>query len=159
MNGTGRKGISWGSVALGWAVAVFAGAVISPILRVLYGLVSEPPVERGEFTAAVVVIAVISGFLGYLIGGYLAARLAGYSGGLNGAMTAVFGMVLGVILAVILAVFGLIFVEGVAMPPANFGLAGEALLAGLILFLVNLFGGFVGGKLGEPSRPDVWRVD
>ena len=159
MNGSERKGISWGSVALGWAVAVIAGAVISPILRVLYGLVSEPPVERGEFTAAVVVIAVVSGFLGYLIGGYVAARLAGYSGGLNGAMTAVFGVVFGVILAVILAVFGLIFVEGVAMPPANFGLAGGALLAGLILFLVNLFGGFVGGTLGEPSRPEVWRVE
>ncbi len=89
----------------------------------------------------------------------MAARLAGYSGGLNGAMTAVFGVVLGVILAVILAVFGLIFVEGVAMPPANFGFARGALLAGLTLFLVNVFGGFVGGKLGEPSRPEVWRVE
>jgi hypothetical protein len=33
------------------------------------------------------------------------------------------------------------------------------LLAGLLLFLVNLFGGYVGGKLGEPSYPDVKRFE
>jgi hypothetical protein len=32
-------------------------------------------------------------------------------------------------------------------------------LASLLLFLVNLFGGYVGGKLGEPSRPEVQRFD
>ncbi len=159
MNGSEHKGVSWGSVALGWVVAVLVGAVISPILRVLYSLVSEPPVERGEFTAAVVVISLVSGFLGYLVGGYVAAKLAGYSGGLHGAITAVFGLILGVILAIVLAVFGIIFAAAVAMPPANFGLAANALLAGLFLFLVNLFGGFVGGKLGEPSRPGVRRLD
>ncbi len=39
------------------------------------------------------------------------------------------------------------------MPQAGFGLVGEALLAGLALFLANLVGGCVGGKLGEPPRP------
>jgi hypothetical protein len=43
------------------------------------------------------------------------------------------------------------------MPPANFGLAGSVLLAGLLLFLVNVFGGYVGGKLGETPRPEVRR--
>jgi hypothetical protein len=33
----------------------------------------------------------------------------------------------------------------------NFGMAGVALIAGLVLFLINLLGGYIGGKLGEPS--------
>ncbi len=150
MNGGASGRVSWRSVASGWAVAALAGVVASAILRALDGFVGQPTVERGELTATVVVISLVSGFLAYLVGGYVAGRSARYSGGLNGAMTAGFGLILGVILAAILAVFGVIFPEGVAMPPACFGLMGEALLAGLILFLVNLFGGYVGGTLGEP---------
>ena len=157
MQGSTRTGIRWGSVALGWLVAVLAGLIISPLLRALYGLVAEPPAERGEFTAAIIVISVLSGFLAYLVGGFVAARSARYSGGLNGAMTAVFGVIVGVVLAAILAVFGVILAEGVAMPPVNFGLAGGALLAGLVLFLVNFFGGYIGGRLGEPSHPEARR--
>ncbi len=133
------------------------GAVISLLLRTLHGVVAEPPVERGEFTAAIVVISLVSGFLAYLVGGFVAAKSARYSGGLNGAMTAVFGVIVGMVLAAIMSIFGVIFAEGVAMPPVNFGLAGSALLAGLILFLINLFGGYVGGELGEPSRPELRR--
>lgn len=144
-------GVAWGAVALGWLVAMCAGVVVSPVLRLLYGLAVEPPLERSEFTTAIVVVSLLSGFLSHLLGGCVAGRLAGGSGGLNGAMTAVFGLILGIILAAALAVFGVVFVEAVALPPATFGLAGAALLADAILFLVNLFGGFVGGKMGEPS--------
>ncbi len=148
----------WGAVGLGWVVAVLAGIVISPILRLLYGLFAEPPVERGEFTAAVVVVSLVSGFLAYLIGGYAAARLAGHAGGKHGALTAVFGLIVGIVLAAVLSLFGVLFVEGVAVPPVGFGLAGAALIAGLLLFLVNLFGGFVGGKLGDPAHPEIKRL-
>ncbi len=150
----GTRETRWGAVAFGWVVAVLAGIVISPILRLLYDLFAEPPVERGELTATLVVISLVSGFLSYLIGGYVAARMARYSGGKHGALTAVFGLILGIILAIVLALFGVVFAEGVAVPPVSFGLAGAAIVAGLVLFMVNLFGGFVGGKLGEPSRLD-----
>lgn len=61
-------------------------------------------------------------------------------------------------------VFALIFAKGFAVLPASFELAdvvpsasfgpsGLALAAGLVLFLVDLVGGFVRGKLGDPSRP------
>ena len=156
MNGNAGKGIRWGSVAMGWLVAAGVGSLISLLLS---GLVDEPPAESGEITASFVVISLVSGFLAYLAGGFLAARSAGYSGGLNGAMTAVFGLIVGLVLGTILAVAGVTFAEGVAMPPANFGLAGGVLLAGLVLFLVNLFGGYVGGKLGEPSRPEIRRLE
>jgi hypothetical protein len=134
-------------------VAVVVGSLISLLLGGLYGLVDGLPAEGGEITASFVVISLVSGFLAYLAGGFAAGRSADYSGGLNGAMTAVFGLVMGTILTIL----GVTFAEGVAMPPANFTLAGGVLLAGLVLFIVNLFGGYVGGKLGEPSRPEVRR--
>lgn len=143
-------GIRWGAVAFGWVLAVLTGIAISTLLRQLYGLIAEPPVERGAFTAAVVVVSLVSGFLSYLVGGYAAARTARRAGGRHGVLTAVFGLIAGVILAIILAFFGTVFEAGVAVPPAAFGPIGSAWAAGLILFLVNLFGGLVGGKLGEP---------
>lgn len=159
---SGKGGTRWGAVTLGWVLAVLTGIVTGTILRQAYGLLADPPVDGGELTATVVVISVVSGFLSYLIGGYAAASMAGHSGGRHGALTAVFGLILGVILAVVLVFFGTVFAEGlvaVAMPPSSFGPIGAAWTAGtLILFLVNLFAGFVGGKLGEPSHPDVKRV-
>lgn len=143
-------GTRWGAVFLGWVVAVFAGLVVSPLLRLLYSSFSEPAVGRGELTATLVVISLVAGFLSYLIGGYVAARAAGRSGGKHGALTAVLGVIVGLALAVVLGLFGIVFAEGAALPPVGFGFAGAALLAGILLFLTNLFGGFVGGKLGEP---------
>ena len=150
MKDEGGQEIRWGAAAMGWIVASAAGVLLSPAIRFLYGLVVEPTVERGEFTSTVVAISLVSGFLAYLLGGYVAGKVAGHSGGLNGAMTAVFGLAVGLVLASVLALFGVLFSEGVTMPPAGFGFAGTALLAGLLLFLVNLLGGYVGGKLGEP---------
>lgn len=149
------SGTRWGAVAVGWIVAALAGVVLSPLLRLLYGLVSEPPLLRGELTAALVVVSLAAGFVSYLAGGYVAAKAAGRSGGKHGALTAVFGLILGIVVAVFLGLFGAVFAEGVALPPASFGVAegSLALAAGLVLFLVNLFGGLIGGRLGEPS-PD-----
>ncbi|ABG03636.1 hypothetical protein Rxyl_0666 [Rubrobacter xylanophilus DSM 9941] len=143
-----RGGIRWGAVALGWLVAVLAGIVISPALRLLYGAAIGPELDRGELTAGLVAVSMGSGFLAYLVGGYAAARMAGGAGGTHGALTAVYGLVVGVVLGVVLGLLGLVFVEGVALPPATFGLAGEALVAGLVLFVVNLVGGYAGGRLG-----------
>ena len=152
MKNTDERRIRWGAAALGWIVASAAGVLLSPALRFFYGLAAEPPAERGEFTATIVALSLVSGFLAYLLGGYVAGKLAGRAGGLNGAMAAVFGLVVGLVLAAILALFGVLFSEGVAVPPAGFGLAGAALLAGLLLFGVNLLGGYVGGRLGEPPE-------
>jgi hypothetical protein len=143
-------GIRWGAAALGWIVASAAGMLLSSAFRFLYGLIVEPPAERGEFTATIVAVSLVSGFVAYLLGGYVAGRVAGTSGGLNGAMAAVLGLAVGLVLTTVLAAFGVLFSEGVTVPPAGFGFAGAALLAGLLLFLANLMGGYVGGKLGEP---------
>ena len=147
-------GTQWGAVALGWAVAVVGGIVTSTSLRSLYGLLAGPEVERGSFTAAVVVVSLVAGFLSYLVGGYVAARSARRSGRRHGALAAFAGLSAGIVLALVLTPFGVVFAEGVALPPACFGLEGDALLAGLALFLTNLFGGFVGGTMGEPLHAD-----
>ncbi|MDQ3638848.1 MAG: hypothetical protein M3426_12785 [Actinomycetota bacterium] len=69
-------GTRWSAVSMGWAVAVVAGLVMSPLLRTLYTALSEPPGEPGDLTVTVVVISLLAGFLSYLIGGYVAARMA-----------------------------------------------------------------------------------
>ena len=144
------RGIRWGAAALGWIVASVAGVPLSSAFRFLYGLAVGPPAERGEFTATIVAVSLVSGFVAYLLGGYAAGRVAGTSGGINGAMAAVLGLAVGLVLTTVLAAFGVLFSEGVTVPPAGFGFAGAALSAGLLLFLANLMGGYVGGKLGEP---------
>ena len=150
MKNSRGRGVRWGAVALGWIVASAAGVLLSLAFRFLYGSVAGPPAERGEFTAMIVAVSLVSGFVAYLLGGYVAGRVAGASGGFNGAMTAVLGLAVGLVLTAVLALFGVLFSEGVTVPPAGFGFAGAALLAGLLLFLANLMGGYVGGKLGEP---------
>ena len=143
----------WGAVALGWALAVLVGVVASFVFRYFYGFFSQPRLDPEVVTATSVVTAVVSGFLSYLAGGYAAAKVAGYSGGKHGAMTAVLGLIVGIILVIIFTLFGIVFAEGVAVPPANFGVTSVALVSGAVLFLINLFGGYVGGKLGEPFDP------
>jgi hypothetical protein len=156
---TAEKSLKWKSIVLGWLVASVSGLVISPLLFNLYGLAVPPPLVRGDFTAGLVIVSLASGFLSYLIGGIVAARDAGREGGLHGAMTAVFGLLVGIALALILAVFGVVFVEGVTVPPAGFGLSGRAVLIGALpLILANLFAGYVGGKLGEPPESLTWRT-
>jgi hypothetical protein len=103
-----RNDTQWGAVALGWAVAVLAGIVIRTVARQIYVLIAGPPVEGGELTATVVVISVVSGFLSYLVGGYIAARMARHSGGKHGMLTAVFGLISGAILEIVLVLFGVV---------------------------------------------------
>jgi hypothetical protein len=150
--------LRWKSIVVGWLVAAVTGLVISPLLRGLYGSAAPPPIERGDFTAGLVIVSLVSGFLAYLAGGYVAAGIARRSGGLHGAMTAVFGLAVGIPLTFALAAFDAVFVEGVAAPPSSFDLnEREALLAGFLLFAANLFAGYVGGKLGELPEPGARR--
>lgn len=154
MSGSKRTRARWGSIALGWAVATLVAVMVGPVFSALFGFRSGPPGELGDFTAAVFVF-LVTGFLVYLVGGYVAARLAGPPGGLYGAMTAVLGAILGMILAV----FGAPLAFGVALPPILFGPGADGgLAAGLLPFFVDLLGGYVGGKLGESSQREARRL-
>ncbi len=152
-----RRGISLPAILLGWVVAAVCGGVLEWLLRALYVGVTGVAPTSGGFSATVVVVALVAGFLAYLAGGFAASRLAPHRGGLNGALCAVLGLVLGVILAVILSGFGRFFMGAVALPPVSFGLSSRELISAFGLFLADLFGGYVGGKLGEPPDPNVIR--
>ncbi|MGH3086205.1 MAG: hypothetical protein ACRDSJ_02655 [Rubrobacteraceae bacterium] len=152
--------VRWPAVAVGWLAAVVASIVIALVLGALFG-VSDPETGAGA-TVGGLFIALITGFLAYGIGGYVAARRAGVNGPLNGMMTAVLGIVIGIALAIILAVLGvvagLVFSGGQLSGLQNIsfgeglGLAGGGLLAFLSVVIVNVLGGYVGGKISGPDE-------
>lgn len=152
--------VRWRAVLVGWAVAIASGIVINLVLRAAhYGLFGG---EQLDFTGqtALVTISMISGFLAHAAGGYVAGYRAGDSGGLNGAMVAVLGTVavvaaFVVVAAIALATAGALFGAGGPSTPESLTpvLAGRLAISALILFLVNLTGGYLGGKLGALIIP------
>lgn len=102
-----------------------------------------------------VTISLLSGFLAHFAGGYVAGRRARASGGLHGVMVGILGFVfvaaaVVIVSAILLATAGIVLVErGVPFPSVTLGFAGGALLASLALLILNLLGGFFGGKMGQ----------
>jgi hypothetical protein len=142
-------------VALGWLVAFPAGLLLGPLLRAAYDAMTGSVVTPERLTSGLVIISIVSGFLAYLFGGYVAGKLARRAGGLHGAITAIVGAAAGTILGGLgIAVSGGILV---ALPDLGFGKITVS--ATLALLLAYVFGGYVGGKLGEPSRPAVRHLD
>ncbi len=151
--------VRWPAVAIGWVAAVVSSIIIALILGAIFG-VADPATGTGA-AAGGILISLITGFLAYGIGGYVAARRAGADGPLNGAMVAVFGIIAAIVLAIILAVLGvvagLIFsggqlsgLQGVSFAE-GFGLASGGILTAIIVLIANILGGYVGGRIGGPS--------
>ena len=145
----------WEGVALGWLVALPAGLLLGPLSRAAYDGLTGSAVTPGKFTSGLVIVSLVSGFLAYVFGGYVAGRFARRAGGLHGAMTAVLGAAAGVVLAA----FGIAVSGGVLVALIGLGFGEVTASAALALFLAYLFGGYVGGKLGEPSRPAMRRLE
>jgi hypothetical protein len=96
-------------------------------------------------------------FVAYFLGGYVAGRLVRFDGGRNGAATVLWGT----LLSIILAIFGSLlpgpfsfiqdFMQYSVLPAISSltetGLAGLAIIVGAIL--VEILGGFLGGRLGN----------
>jgi hypothetical protein len=63
---------------------------------------------------------------------------------------------LAIVLAILGVIAGLIFSGGVGQGPisglSGAGIAGGGFLGGLVLLVVNILGGYLGGKLGGPSE-------
>ena len=149
------ENIRWESIALGWLVALPAGLLLGPPLRGAYGALTGSSVTPGKLTPGLVIVSVVTGFLAYLFGGYVAGRFARRAGGLHGAMTAVLGAAAGAILGA----FGVAVSGGLIFAMIGLGFGGVTASAAFALFLAYLFGGYVGGKLGEPSEPAVRRTN
>ena len=146
--------IRWGGVAIGWLVALLAGLLLSPSVRGLYDVLSGSPVPTEKFTAGLVIVSLLSGFLAYLLGGYVAGRFARRAGGANGAMTAVLGAAMGAALGSL----GVASSGGIWVATLSRGSAGLVLAVVVVLFLADLFGGYVGGKLGESPESGIQRT-
>lgn len=148
----GQRGIQLGAVAIGWVAAIVTGLLLVLILGGIFGLTEGlGTVEAGTLTAGAAISGLIFGFISYLVGGYVAGRRAGTARPLNGAATAVFNLVVGLILSILLIL--LLFVTGgdnLPGAPINLGAAaGGSFISVVIGFLVNLAGGYLGGKLSE----------
>lgn len=146
--------IRWASVVAGSLVAFLAGLLLSPAVRGLYDVLSGVSVTPSKFTAGLVVVSILSGFLAYLLGGYVAGRFARRAGGANGAMTAVLGAAVGTALGSL----GVASPGGLRVATMGLGSAGLAFAVLVVVFFADLFGGYVGGKLGEPSESGIQRT-
>jgi len=145
------EGLSLGAVSLGWVVAIVSGTAFGGVLGLVAGAIggsAGPSLSTG----ALVVVTPLSGFFAYGLGGYCAARSAGGSGSLNGAMVPVLGLVVGLVPSVAFAVFGGLSGAALAIPRVDLGAATSSLLAALALFLVNVLGAYIGGRLGGRSK-------
>src|ERR687890_1125246 len=147
--------IRWEGVALGCLVAIPAGLLLSPLLREAYDALTGASLLPGKLTSGLVIVSLVSGFLAYLFGGYVAGRFARRAGGLHGAITATLGAVAGAVLGA----FGIVVSGGILVALIGFGFDGVTASTALALFLAYLFGGYIGGKLGEPSEPAMRHLD
>jgi hypothetical protein len=153
---------NWRAVVVGWAVAIAVGIVLNLLFEAAHLLLFDgEALNAANLTAGVVAISLLSGFLAHFAGGYVAGRRARVSGGLHGTMVAILGFVFVVVAvvvvsAILLATAGIVLVDrGIPFPSVTLGFAGGALLASLALLVLNLLGGFFGGKLGEWERGPV----
>jgi hypothetical protein len=147
---------------MGWAVAIVTGIVLNLLFEATHILLfGGEALDAANLTTAVVTISLISGFLAHFAGGYVAGRRARVFGGLHGVMVALLGFVfvvvaVAVVSAILIATAGIVLIErGIPFPVMTLGFAGGALLASLALLVLNLLGGFFGGKLGEWEKGPV----
>lgn len=148
--------IRWKAVILGWAVAIATGIVLNLLFEaahiLLFGgevLDAGEPHGRGRDDLLVIWL------FGPLRRWYVAGRKARIHGGLHSVMVAILGFLfvlaaVVIVAAIVAATAGIVLVErGIPFPSLTLGFAGGALLASLVLLILNLLGGFFGGKLGE----------
>lgn len=154
-------GVDWLASFIGCILAIVCGGV----LLALVGLVLAPlgftlNLEGGQIGAAVITGLVVLGFalfVAYFCGGYVAGRLARYDGGRNGAMTVAWGLALTLLAAAVGSFlpgpfFEVLqeFVQSSVLPAVGslteLGLVGAGIIIGALL--LELLGGFLGGRLG-----------
>ena len=155
-------GVDWLASFIGCVFAI----VSSGILLAFTGLVLNPlgftlNLAGRDIDAVIITGLVVVGFVlfaSYFIGGYVAGRLVRFDGGRNGAVTVAWGL----ILSIILVLFGSFlpgalfralqdFMEQSVLPAigglTEVGLVGAGIIVGALL--LELLGGFLGGRLGN----------
>jgi hypothetical protein len=154
-----NQGTSWVSVIFGWVASIGAAlllvGIVSGIVGAILGLVG-----LGGGAISALIGLVITVFLIYLIGGYVAGRLAGHSGAKHGLLVPVLAIVITILLALIGGALGLAFLnqlqsfsqqalQGLTQfnAPQDAGIWG--LVAGLLALAAMFGGAALGGKWGS----------
>jgi hypothetical protein len=145
----------------GMLAALATLAILSGVLgSILGGLaIDEGLSATRELTVGALIASVVVLFLAFLVGGWVAGRMARYDGGKNGLMTAVWGLVLAALFTGIGAWVGAEFdlADRLNLPRwfSSDWVAG-AVIAGVLGIAAMLFGGWLGGRIGERwhRRPD-----
>ncbi len=156
-------GVDWLASFIGCIFALVCGAVLLSIAGLVLGLVlGDSALDLQQLNSTVTITSlVVVGlvlFLAFFCGGYVAGRLVRFDGGRNGAVTVGWGL----LLSVIFAIFG-VFLGGPLLAPlqefsqtgvgpaigglTEAGLVGVGIALGAIL--LELLGGFLGGRLGH----------
>jgi hypothetical protein len=146
-------GCVFAMVCSGILLLFFSGFVLGPLGFTLN-------LEGREVDAAIIIGLVVVGlvlFVSFFFGGYVAGRLARFDGGLNGAATVLWGVLLSAILLVGSFLPGPLFellqefVQNSVLPSigglTEVGLVGLGIIIGALL--LELLGGFLGGRLGN----------
>ncbi len=154
-------GVDWLASFIGCVFALVCGGVLLSLAALVMVNLLGLAINLGgsQFDATVITSLVIVGlalFVAYFLGGYVAGRLARFDGGRNGAATVLWG----ILLTVLLALFGSllpglgfvqVFVQDSVIPAtsglAEAGLVGLGIIIGALL--LELLGGFLGGRLGN----------
>ena len=154
-------GVDWLASFVGCLIAILTGlALLALSALVLVPLGFTLNLAGREIGAAIVTGLVVVGlvlFLAYLFGGYVAGRMARFDGGRNGMMSVAWSLALVLLLAAIGSFlpgefFNVLqeFVQNTVLPTVGglteLGLAGAGIIAGALL--LELLGGFLGGRLG-----------
>jgi hypothetical protein len=147
-------GFDAGASIAGALAALGATVLIGGILGGIGTIGYQLDLERGteELSAAGLIGGLVTLFVAFLIGGWVAGRMARYDGGRNGLMTAVWFILAAAALAAIGAWLGDRYnvFDDLAVPRwfSDNATTAVAIISGVGAAVVMLAAGFVGGLLG-----------
>ena len=164
-------GVDWLASFVGCLIAVITGlALLALAALVLVPLGFTLNLAGREIGTAIITGLVVVGlvlFLAYLFGGYVAGRMARFDGGRNGMMSVAWSLFLLLFLAAVGSFlpgrfFEVLqqFVRNTVLPTVGglteLGLVGAGIIVGALL--LELLGGFLGGRLGARYHTGIDRT-
>jgi hypothetical protein len=161
-------GIAWGSAFFGWLTATGLGAILAGIMAAIgatLALTKGSQVDVGSETIGIAggIALLVTLFLSYFAGGYVAGRMARFDGARQGVGVFVWAIVIAIVLAAAAAIGGSEYnvLQRLDLPrlPVDEGdlTTGGiiALVAGLATMLIAAI---LGGKVGERFHRKVDRA-
>lgn len=155
----GARGINVPATLAGTLAALGTLILLGGLVSAIVGAIGYQAGLKGnqeELSIGSLIAGLVTLFIAFVIGGWVAARIARFAGGLHGLMTAVWMIVLAAILAALGAWVGAEYnVFGNLSLPQWFSsdaVTTGAIVSGLVAIGAMLLGGWLGGRWGEHHR-------